>query len=87
MEHALKEPASRSFAAFPAGAEDLSGTGAEMETGRRVVMESLSATPVTVDEIVRQCQLSPSMVSLILLELELAGRIERHPGHQVSLAA
>jgi DNA processing protein len=29
--------------------------------------------------------LSASMVVTILLELELAGRLERHPGNQVSL--
>ncbi|WP_257788796.1 hypothetical protein [Magnetospirillum sp. ME-1] len=38
-----------------------------------------------VDEIIRQCQLSPSMVSWVLLEIELAGRLERHPGNRVSL--
>jgi DNA processing protein len=42
---------------------------------------------VPVDEIVRQCQLSPAAVAVILLELELAGRLNRHPGHQVSLAS
>lgn len=51
---------------------------------RRDVLEALGPIPVTVDEIIRQCQLSPSVVSMILLELELAGRLERHPGHRVS---
>lgn len=49
------------------------------------VVNCLGPTPVTVDEIVRQCQLSPAVVSMVLLELELAGRLERHPGNQVSL--
>ena len=52
---------------------------------RAAVASALSPTPVTVDEIIRQCQLSPSVVSLVLLELDLAGRLERHPGNQVSL--
>ncbi|MFA7431105.1 MAG: DNA-processing protein DprA [Rhodospirillaceae bacterium] len=51
---------------------------------RREVTQALGPIPVTVDEIIRQCQLSPSVVSMILLELELAGRLERHPGHRVS---
>ena len=38
-----------------------------------------------VDELVRQCQLSAAFVATLLLELELAGRIERHPGNLVSL--
>jgi DNA processing protein len=50
-----------------------------------LVVEHLGATPVAVDELVRQCQLSASAVASLLLELELAGRIERHPGNLVSL--
>ncbi|MEX2409063.1 MAG: hypothetical protein WD489_08140, partial [Rhodovibrionaceae bacterium] len=42
---------------------------------------------VTVDELVRRCQLSPAVVSLALLELELAGRLERQPGNRISLVA
>jgi DNA processing protein len=49
------------------------------------VLPLLSPTPVTVDEILCQCQLSPAAVSTVLLELELAGRLERHPGSRVSL--
>jgi DNA processing protein len=50
-----------------------------------LVLEKLSPTPVAVDELVRQCQLSASAVATLLLELELAGRVERHPGNLVSL--
>lgn len=57
----------------------------DMGHSRNKVLELLSPTPVAVDEIVRQCQLSPAAVSLVLLELELAGRLERHPGNQVSI--
>ncbi|MBT5373686.1 MAG: DNA-protecting protein DprA, partial [Rhodospirillaceae bacterium] len=57
----------------------------ELETARRSIEEILGPTPVTVDEVVRQCQLSPAMVSIVLLEFELAGRIARFPGGQVSI--
>ncbi|MBX6322913.1 MAG: hypothetical protein IRY94_13875, partial [Rhodospirillaceae bacterium] len=40
---------------------------------------------VAVDELVRQCQLSSAVVQTVLLELELAGRLERHPGNRISL--
>jgi len=59
----------------------------EAETARRVLAETLSPTPVTVDEIIRTCQLSPAVVTTVLLEWELAGRLERHPGNKVSLIA
>ena len=55
------------------------------EEARRAVEQTLSPAPVAVDEIIRTCQLSPAVVSTILLEWELAGRVERHPGNLVSL--
>ena len=60
-------------------------SGLDVNETRNKVLILLSPTPVAVDEIVRQCQLSPATVSLVLLELELAGRLERHPGNQVSI--
>jgi DNA processing protein len=50
-----------------------------------MILERLGPTPVAVDELVRQCQLTASAVATLLLELELAGRVERHPGNLVSL--
>jgi DNA processing protein len=56
------------------------------EMGSQIV-SLLSAGPTAVDEILRQCQTSPSIVAGVLLELELAGRLERHPGNAVSLVS
>lgn len=56
----------------------------EGDDGLDLILEKLSPTPVAVDELVRQCQLSAAAVATLLLELELAGRIERHPGNLVS---
>ncbi len=58
--------------------------GALLEARQRIE-KVLGPTPSLVDEVIRICQLSPSVVSWVLLELELAGRLERHPGNQVSL--
>jgi len=41
--------------------------------------------PVAIDELIRQSGLPPATVALVLLELELASRIERHAGGRVSL--
>jgi DNA processing protein len=57
----------------------------ELEEARGAIEKSLGPTPSLVDEIIRNCQFSPPVVSWVLLELELAGRLERHPGNQVSL--
>ena len=46
----------------------------------------LGPVPVSVDELIRQSGLAPPAVHTVLLELELAGRLERHAGARVSLA-
>ncbi len=56
----------------------------ELEKARGLILELLSPTAVTVDELIRQCHFSPSIVAAILLELELAGHLDRHPGGRVS---
>lgn len=48
------------------------------------VRSALSAAPVTVDELSRECQLSASAIAAILLELELGGELERLPGQRVA---
>jgi DNA processing protein len=50
------------------------------------VHERLGPEPLLVDELIRQCHASTAEVQRALLELELDGRIERHPGNRVSLA-
>jgi DNA processing protein len=57
------------------------------ERHRRVVIDLLNATPVAIDEVIRQSELPAPVVQTVLLELELAGRMERHAGGKVSLAA
>jgi DNA processing protein len=52
---------------------------------REEVLSLLGPSPVMVDELVRQCHCSPPVLGMVLLELDLAGRLERHPGNRVSL--
>lgn len=58
-----------------------------LDAARQTVLQQLSPSPVAVDELLRQCHLSAATISAVLLELELAGRLERHPGNRVSLLA
>lgn len=55
------------------------------DRARRLVEDGLSSTPVAVDNLVRELRLAAPMVNAALLELELAGRLTRHPGGAVSL--
>jgi DNA processing protein len=57
----------------------------EEEQARRAVLSQLGPSPVGVDELRRQCQCSGPVLGMVLLELDLAGRLERHPGNRVSL--
>ena len=45
----------------------------------------LTTAPVAVDELIRQSGAPAAAVQLALLELEIAGRLERHAGGRVSL--
>jgi len=55
------------------------------DADRRRVTGLLGPVPVTVDELIRQSALMPAAVQTVLLELELAGRLDRHSGGRVSL--
>ena len=59
-------------------------TSKQLSEARPQVLQFLDATPTAVDEIIRQCQFSPSVVMTILLEAELAGSVDRYPGNLVA---
>ena len=52
---------------------------------RTRIVALLSPTPVLIDDLVRLSKSSPRIVRMVLLELEIAGRLERHGGGMVSL--
>lgn len=52
---------------------------------REAIIEKLGPDPVFLDELVAQCHVTPHILHVVLLELELAGRLIRHPGSKVSL--
>jgi len=62
---------------LPAGADDGPGSAD--------LIRLLGPSPIAVDDLVRQSGLPIRSVQMALLELELAGRLERHGGNAVSL--
>ena len=64
---------------------DFSATPPPGDDERDRVIEALGPTPVGIDEVIRHTRLHPAQVFMILLELDLAGRLERHAGGAVSL--
>ncbi|MCP5367941.1 MAG: DNA-protecting protein DprA [Hyphomicrobiales bacterium] len=77
----LEEPEPVDFAGGTPASPDQDA----VDAARGRVTELLGPSPVTVDEVLRNCQFSLAVVTLVLLEMELAGRLQRHPGNRVSL--
>jgi DNA processing protein len=69
----------------PASPFDGRPGGEPDDAERRALTGLLGPVPVAIDELIRQSGLPPTTVALVLLELELASRIERHAGGRVSL--
>ena len=72
-------PPAPGFTAMPANDDEVP------ENAQESVLENLSFTPVTVDELLRSCHVTIPVLQTVLLELELAGRIKREAGGRVSL--
>jgi DNA processing protein len=64
---------------------DFSATAPPGEEDRARVVEALGPTPTAPDEIIHHTGLHPAQVFMVLLELDLAGRLERHAGGHVAL--
>jgi len=59
---------------------------AELARLRTFVEEALGPAPIVVDELIRMAGAHPAGILTVILELELAGRLTRHPGNGVSWA-
>lgn len=57
----------------------------DLEQARLVINEKLGTTPVEVDQLITYSGVSARLVRVVLLELELADRLQRHQGNKVSL--
>jgi len=89
LQPALREPGAPVFelsASAGQGTATETGDGA-VQDARRSLIAFLSPTPTPVNDLVREFGDDAPAVSAALLELELAGRLERHPGNRVALVA
>jgi DNA processing protein len=79
----MREPA------MPPRHEATSGSGDDQPRpgDRETLLDALSFTPVHLDILLRNTDLSPRALAVALLELDLAGRIERHDSELISLRA
>lgn len=77
----LAEPRNSGFAENPAIVPDEQ----LLDEARRAVLAALSYSPTLMDDILEASGTTPHLLMAVLLELELAGRLTRHPGARVSL--
>ena len=56
------------------------------ENDRDAIVTALGPSPIEIDELIRHTGFPAQSVYLVLLELDLAGRLYRHPGGLISLA-
>lgn len=84
---ALLEPARASRVPLPVDAQpDPPGCEEEAsESERDRIVAALSVAPGDIDDIARLCASTPQTVVAVVMELELAGRAQRLPGHRVQL--
>jgi DNA processing protein len=67
-------------------AEDAPIDGDDLIAAARAeVLAQLGPSPANVDDVVRQTGVPAGLLRMVLLELELAGRLERHAGDRVAL--
>lgn len=81
LGHSFREPQE---AGTPLRAGDEAILAHEADRVRTLIEEKLGPAPVEVDELIRQCGAPPAAILTVLLELELAGRVQRQPGNRVS---
>ena len=77
----LFETSNDNYDAMPMPIDD-----SDLESARAAILEKLGYQAVGVDELIAQCHVSASACLTVLLECELAGKLMRHPGNQVSLS-
>jgi DNA processing protein len=58
-----------------------------LDSARKVMTAALGPSPTLLEDVMAATELPPHLVMVVLLELELAGRLQRHPGGRVSLVS
>jgi DNA processing protein len=54
------------------------------QAAHALIEEKLGPAPVEIDELIRQCGVPAAEVLTALLELELAGKVQRQPGNRIA---
>jgi len=58
----------------------------EVDKHRNLIIQKIGTSPTAIDDIIAQTDIAANIVLTVILELELAGRLDRHFGNKVSLS-
>jgi DNA processing protein len=82
----IGQPPSPSLLREPPTSATVPEEPADIDAQRTRIVGLLSPAPISLDDLARAANATPNAVQIALLELELAGRLERHGGGLVSLS-
>lgn len=57
----------------------------QLSKARPIVANKIGSSPTAIDDVISQTGFTPNIVLTIILELELAGRLQRHMGNKISM--
>jgi DNA processing protein len=86
LEPAVNRPPLAGFGEPRTPPYELSGPSDHAPEATSEILALLSPEPTLVDDLVRRCHLTSSVTMAVLLELELAGRVETLAGNRVALS-
>jgi DNA processing protein len=84
LEALSEEPRPRQMSLFEPEPPPLAAREPD-QAETQALLDLLSPSPIDMDDLIRESGLEPRSLSAIVLELSLAGRIQRHPNGAVSL--
>jgi DNA processing protein len=87
MDQKIIQPTQATFDGIAEDFNTFEETEKVTENDYEIITQSLSSSPMSVDDLCQSCDLTIQNIQTCLMDLELAGVITRHPGNRVSKAA
>jgi DNA processing protein len=81
----VRSPGGLDISAFSQAPQEVEGTLENPSDLPGKILELLGFSPIPIDDLARRTHVSAASLASAILELELAGRVERQPGGQISL--
>ncbi len=81
--HVVKENSDNDFKPIYTEVKNISQD--EIDEVKNYLLQILSSSPISIDTILQKNKFDYNRISIAILELELSGKLERHPNNRISL--